>query len=449
MLCLIWCPGLLCGVGGHDPDWLTVRSDGRFSLLAGVRIGEAATPGPGAAEASASQELPAQQPCSAQPRMKLMPDDSWVGARRHILDDPEDDALSQTWSVADMFDHCDGWDEPTTAEQRPSPVVEFLPAAKFGGARPGYIFTKRARGVGYYLDTGSDVDHAGDVDELPVPTLVVPLQLEALLQDEQPHPGSSESPKPSGKGRQGRRRDGPLSCCPGGTLRNDSPDGARQEYLLSWVTGSAPQRVDGPGACSTVHRKLGLWAFDTLNPNAWSGFKDYVSESSADAVLGQEMKLRWPDKVAAAETSLRVAKWSGKINCCTSGPGGGPSAGTAIAVRQHMGMADAISSGWGSLRHRFQVAHVGAVCKGGIYIASIHMHDTCGPTAKINLDLLDEVGACLKALDGPWILGVTSTANPLTSKPPASHSWSQRWYMPLSMPPAATRCTTTSWCQGS
>ena len=34
----------------------------------------------------------------------------------------------------------------------PSHQAEFVPASRFGGARRGYVFTKGARGVGYYLD---------------------------------------------------------------------------------------------------------------------------------------------------------------------------------------------------------------------------------------------------------------------------------------------------------
>jgi hypothetical protein len=32
--------------------------------------------------------------------------------------------------------------------------AEFVPSAAFTGARPGYVFTTGARGVGYYRDKG-------------------------------------------------------------------------------------------------------------------------------------------------------------------------------------------------------------------------------------------------------------------------------------------------------
>ena len=41
---------------------------------------------------------------------------------------------------------------------------------------------------------------------------------------------------------------------------------------------------------SEKHRKLGLWAFDTCNANAWAGAKEYLARSKTDLVAVQEAK---------------------------------------------------------------------------------------------------------------------------------------------------------------
>ena len=40
------------------------------------------------------------------------------------------------------------------------------------------------------------------------------------------------------------------------------------------------------------HLKRGLWALDTVNPNAWGGACEYLAMSSADVVFVQEALLR-------------------------------------------------------------------------------------------------------------------------------------------------------------
>ena len=49
--------------------------------------------------------------------------------------------------------------------------------------------------------------------------------------------------------------------------------------------------------------------------------------------------------------------------------------------------------------------HFGAVCKGGIHFGSCYLHCNWPKNKKLNLDLLQDVGARLRTLNGPWIIG--------------------------------------------
>ena len=47
------------------------------------------------------------------------------------------------------------------------------------------------------------------------------------------------------------------------------------------------------------HREFGMWAIDTINPNAWEGAFEYVADSRADFVAVQEVRVEEKDKVRA------------------------------------------------------------------------------------------------------------------------------------------------------
>ena len=80
-------------------------------------------------------------------------------------------------------------------------------------------------------------------------------------------------------------------------------------------------------------------------------------------LVGQEAKVWAGDITLSAESSLRTVKWRGKTGPFTQGPAQGASAGTLVAVRQHIGMADACIEPLREVAHRFLMKKVGAVCK--------------------------------------------------------------------------------------
>ena len=79
------------------------------------------------------------------------------------------------------------------------------------------------------------------------------------------------------------------------------------------------------------HRKAGLFAIDTVNPNAWRAGEDYLSRTSTDVILTQEVKLPEGEPCKAAEQAARNAKWKLATEPCLVTAEDGRSAGTAVA----------------------------------------------------------------------------------------------------------------------
>ena len=161
------------------------------------------------------------------------------------------------------------------------------------------------------------------------------------------------------------------------------------------------------------HRKLGLWAFDTVNPNAWPGAEEVLESSTADFVAFQEAKVEAEEK----QNKEAVAKgkgWKMSINTCLFGDGGGKSAGVAVGCRKHIGMDESFADEElpEELKGRFTVKRVGAVCKGGIHLASAYLHSSLGVKHKMNLDMLDAVAAVMSTLKGPWVLAADFQCTP-------------------------------------
>ena len=50
---------------------------------------------------------------------------------------------------------------------------------------------------------------------------------------------------------------------------------------------------------------------------------------------------------------------------------------------------------------RFRLRHFGAVCKGGIHLGSVSLHDTIGASDKLNLEILHAVAGALEDMPTP------------------------------------------------
>jgi endonuclease/exonuclease/phosphatase family metal-dependent hydrolase len=85
----------------------------------------------------------------------------------------------------------------------------------------------------------------------------------------------------------------------------------------------------------------------------------------------------------------------------------GSSSGVAVASRLHIGLGKSAAGDLPvseQIRNRFGIVHVEGGFKGGFHLATIYCHTKIGIKAKSNLDLLEEAGACLRTLNGPWVL---------------------------------------------
>ena len=166
-----------------------------------------------------------------------------------------------------------------------------------------------------------------------------------------------------------------------------------------------PNDGSASAACK-LHVRAGLWAIDTFNANAWPNSAEYLRSSAADFAIGQEVKID-SGQCKDIEDAVRCDGWKAKLQPCVYAQGGGKSAGTVVACRKHIGMREAkcSSDSWPELQGRFQVKVVGAVCKGGLPLATCYLHSKVGIGAKVNLDMLHAMAAVLNQCGDVWVLG--------------------------------------------
>ena len=94
-------------------------------------------------------------------------------------------------------------------------------------------------------------------------------------------PGRGDVPESSSSSRQRRRR--------GAAGKDDS-----ERYVSGFARSMEVQTADA------AHREQGLWAVDTVNPNAWPAAAAYLKQTSFDFCCVQEAKLMAGDVVNTA-----------------------------------------------------------------------------------------------------------------------------------------------------
>ena len=172
---------------------------------------------------------------------------------------------------------------------------------------------------------------------------------------------------------------------------------------------------DAVAVKSQQHRTEGNWAVDTINPDGWGNIIEFLKQTSADFVTGQESKRPTKTDCDDAEAAARTAGWHASITPCLTTKANGLSAGVVVAARARIGMANAdpvTSTQHLHATGRFGMKHVGAVRKGGFHLGSLYLYDTIGPRAKANLDLLETVAITLLGLKGPWCIGMDANITP-------------------------------------
>ena len=185
----------------------------------------------------------------------------------------------------------------------------------------------------------------------------------------------------------------------------------RKRVKRSGVTagGDLPMFVD---ASSSLHKDLGLWAVDAVNPNGWSGMLKYLSQSSAEVVLGQESKVCSGDSKVAAERAAATSGWGAVLSPARDTDAGGISSGVMCAAKSFIGMACNTCSDIPDLfMFRICCAHVGAICKGGVHFVSLYFWNSEG-LSKRNLDLMHYAAQVISSLQGPWIVSADFNMSP-------------------------------------
>ena len=115
----------------------------------------------------------------------------------------------------------------------------------------------------------------------------------------------------------------------------------------------------------------------------------------------QEMKRREPDLDQQARTAAGQG-WHLAGGLARITDKNGVSSGVAVAARGHMGLAQTLKPLAPEADvTRFCVRWLGAVCRGGIHLVSVYLHDAEG-LSQANLDILHGVAGALAELQGPW-----------------------------------------------
>ena len=110
----------------------------------------------------------------------------------------------------------------------------------------------------------------------------------------------------------------------------------------------------------------------------------------------QETKVA-ADDIPSTEKTVGNFGWKLSIEKCLFGGAGGKSAGAAVGCRAHIGMGESClrEARPDALVGRFQVKHIGAICKGGVHNASAYLIDGIGINHKRNLDILQGIAGVL------------------------------------------------------
>ena len=262
---------------------------------------------------------------------------------------------------------------------------EFAKAKKFAGAWLGMVFKRGPQGMGYYRDVPKTAISL--VQMLPAVADASPivLQLDQVIPERKAkHPTRSEEP----------------DTCPRRKRTSTGRKSKGEGLDLEWPCDASLT------AASTFHVALGQWAFETVNGSCWNTAANYLTQTAADFVAVQETTVL-ADNVPDTEQAARNKGWKAALTPCNLTKAEGKSAGTAVCCRTHIGARksfdDDCCSKW--VRARFQMKHLGAVCKGGVHFGSCYLQCNWEHNRAFNLDLLQCIAAVIGTLRGPWILG--------------------------------------------
>ncbi len=277
-------------------------------------------------------------------------------------------------------------------------VPDFVSARKFLGARKGMKFTMGDHGLGYYRDAPPVLELAPILCP-PIGVAPLKLSLDQMLKNGATSAEDAVDEDPEAAARGSRRKRGPRRARTGLYSCNA---GEVEEGFPVWLEG---HEVD---ASDRTHRRLGLWAVDSVNPNAWPAGHEYAKRTAADFLVMQEVKLRAGDQLDSAEAAAKNSGWDISIAAAIKTVKGAASAGVGVGTKKHIGMSLPSVSTRGleaRLAARFTLRHIGAVCRGGFHLGSVYLCDSVGCTADENLDYLQGIAGVVVRILGMWVLG--------------------------------------------
>ncbi len=293
-------------------------------------------------------------------------------------------------------------------------LPEFMRAGKFDGARQGYCYRVGDKGLGYYRDVTAWLHAAGPraaderrnpsggahavlclSDLLPVDGTDIATMLGEVRE------GTTEVPERFRAAADGAGNDvggaGDAAARHGRERRPRCPKSKRRR--------KGHGAFDLPEECSVgdrAHRAAGYWAFDSVNPNAWTGAEKHLRATSADFVAIQETKRRGRAREQAERTAGKFG-WSVSLCEAIATEASGTSAGVGLAARAHLGMAQGSGRTEVHTGGRYDRKWIGSCCKGGLHWCNGYFH-TAQDLSDGNIGLLELIAEDLMRLRGPWIL---------------------------------------------
>ena len=354
----------------------------------GVRVGEAARPGP--ISALCPLDDPDGSSAFSDEDAEMRSSDAWTSPPDAELDELSETSLGGPIHIPQSL-----------GSMQMNQDAGYTAAKRFKGAVAGWCFKLGELGLGYYLDSNKAAATLSLGANCGPPPAAIwleyivgkPVALPALgvaidrltisLDDLVPLDGVKADQRyrvaaRSKRVRKRHRRGGVVPLRP-----------------MNTALGEAKRCAD--------HRDFGFWAFDTLNSNIVSTGQAYLEETSADVVFLQELRTAG-DHALTAQRRAKKSKWSLAIEPAKRTDADSLSAGVGVAVRSHMGhsrVPDQVP--FECCDSRVMITHLGAVCTGGIFLVSAYFWCNEG-ASKRNLMVLQCIAQRVLQLHGPWIM---------------------------------------------
>lgn len=274
----------------------------------------------------------------------------------------------------------------------------FIESAVFKGPLNGFYFGTGTQGTGYYRDLRSAPP--------ATPNDATPLSLCGCIFSGSHSSAEHDSCADRSRSRRIRKQTGTRQ-----RWRRRAP--GPNHFLVSQLKehGRVPQQAT---LSDKWWKPLGLWAFDTVNPNSWrSGCGAVLAKSCADCVFMQETKrVISDDDPTALGRCARKLGWSACAWSARRNPSGQASGGVAVIARRGIGICphEVVKE---DCQYRQGFAHFNGCCRGGIHCGSVWMKDSEGLSAT-NLRLLANLASSIGRLRGPWLLGGDWNMEPST-----------------------------------